>query len=125
MTSDSILRLGAILLLGAFAGVFSGMVGLGGGAVIVPALVLLFGYNQAMAQGTTLAMLLPPIGAMAVLAYHQKGLVDWKLAGLLCIGFLLGSPFGAKIAVNLEPATLKRVFAVSLMLISLKMFFGK
>lgn len=119
------LKIAGILLLGAAAGYFSGLVGLGGGVLIVPALVMLFGLTQPQAQGTTLAMLLPPIGILAVLAYHQRGLVDWKLAALLCVGFLIGSPLGAKLAVGLPPATLKRVFGISLFLISLKMMIGK
>jgi len=119
------LQFAGLLILGAAAGYFSGLVGLGGGVLIVPALVYLFGMPQNQAQGTTLAMLLPPIGVMAVIAYHQKGLVDWKIAAILCVGFLLGSPFGAKFAVGSSPATLKKVFSISLFLISLKMFFGK
>ena len=112
-------------MIGLLAGYFSGLVGIGGGVIIVPALVLLYGISQPLSQGTTLAMLLPPIGIMAVLAYHEKGLVDWKIAGLLCLGFLIGSPLGAKLAVGLQPEILKKIFAVSLMLISLKMLLSK
>jgi uncharacterized protein len=119
------LRMAGTLLLGAAAGYFSGLVGLGGGVIIVPALVLIYGFSQPVAQGTTLAMLLPPIGLFAVLAYQQKGLIDWRVAALLCIGFLIGSPLGAKLAVSLPPAVLKKVFAVSLFVISIKMFWGK
>ena len=119
------LRISAVILLGIIAGYFSGLIGLGGGVIIVPALVLLFGLSQPIAQGTTLAMMLPPIGLMAVLAYQQKGMIDWKIAGFLCVGFLIGSPLGAKLAVGLPPETLKKVFGVSLLLISIKMLFGK
>ncbi len=119
------MKLSGILLLGLIAGYFSGLIGLGGGVIVVPALVLIFGLSQPIAQGTTLAMMLPPIGLLAVLAYHQKGLIDWKIAGLLCVGFLLGSPLGAKLAISLQPETLKKVFAVSLLLISIKMLIGK
>lgn len=119
------LRIVGILLLGMAAGYFSGLVGLGGGALVVPALVLLFGFSQPQAQGTTLAMLLPPIGLLAVLAYHQHGLIDWKVAGLLCVGFLLGSPLGAKLAIGLPALALKRIFGISLLLISVKMILSK
>ncbi len=119
------LKLSGILFLGLLAGYFSGLVGLGGGILVVPALVLIFGLSQPLAQGTTLAMLLPPIGLLAVMAYHQRGLIDWRIAGLLCVGFLIGSPLGAKLAISLPPETLKKVFAVSLLLISIKMLFGK
>jgi uncharacterized protein len=78
-----------LLVLGVAAGYFSGLVGIGGGVIIVPALVLLFGFSQHMAQGTTLAMMVPPIGILAVLNYHQKGQVDSKngrhsVSGLHC-----------------------------------------
>ncbi len=119
------LKVSGIILLGMVAGYFSGLIGLGGGVIIVPALVLIFGIAQPMAQGTTLAMMLPPIGILAVLAYQQKAMIDWRLAGLLCIGFLIGSPLGAKLAIGLPPETLKKVFASVLLLISLKMLLGK
>jgi len=119
------LQFAGLLVLGIATGYFSGLIGLGGGVLIVPALIYFFGLSQPQAQGTTLAMMLPPIGLMAVMVYNQKGLIDWRIAGILCIGFLIGSPFGAKLAVGLSTLTLKRIFSVSLFLISLKMFFGK
>lgn len=113
------------VLLGLLAGTFSGVVGLGGGVVIVPALVFLFGLTQQQAQGTTLAILVPPIGIMAAYAYYQQGYVDLKIAALICLGFIFGGWIGAKIAVNLPQDILKKVFAISLFLISIKMFFSK
>lgn len=113
------------ILLGLLAGTFSGVVGLGGGVVIVPALVFLFGLSQQQAQGTTLALLVPPIGILAAYTYYQQGYVDLKIAALICIGFILGGWIGAKIAVNLPQDILKKVFAISLFFISLKMFFSK
>jgi uncharacterized membrane protein YfcA len=113
------------LLLGLLAGVLSGLIGLGGGVIVLPALVLVFGLSQHMAQGTTLAMLLPPIGILAVWTYFQKGYVDLKIAALLCAGFILGGWIGAKIATGLPAATLQKVFGVALLLISVKMILGK
>ena len=80
-----------ILLIGIVAGVFSGFIGIGGGLIVVPCLVYFLGFSQHNAQGTSLAMMLPPIGVMAVYNYYQKGLVDMKVAALLCISFVAGS----------------------------------
>lgn len=113
------------ILLGLVAGTFSGVVGLGGGVVIVPVLVFLFGLSQQQAQGTTLALMVPPIGILAAYTYYQQGYVDLKIAALICVGFILGGWIGAKIAVNLPQDILKKVFAISLFFISLKMFFSK
>lgn len=115
-----------LLLLGLFAGVLSSMVGIGGGIVIVPALVMLFAINQKLAQGTSLVMLLPPIGILAVVNYYKAGYVDFKIAGILIIAFIAGSYFGSKLALNLEETTLKRIFGGFLMLLAVKyIFFNK
>ncbi|HCY75587.1 MAG TPA: permease [Ignavibacteriales bacterium] len=113
------------IVLGLAAGTFSGLIGLGGGIIIVPALVFLFGLSQQQAQGTTLALMVPPIGILAAYAYYQQGYVDLKIAALICLGFIIGGWFGAKIAVNLSQNMLQKIFAVSLFLISIKMFFSK
>ena len=122
MTHQTILFL---LLIGLFAGMLSGLVGIGGGVIIVPALVLLLGYSQHMAQGTTLAMMVPPVGILAVYSYYQDGKVDLKTAGILCIGFLIGGAIGGKIVIGLSDVIVRRIFAVLVLLISLKMFFTK
>ena len=114
-----------ILAIGVLAGMFSGFIGIGGGLIIVPCLVYFFGMGQHEAQGTSLAMMLPPIGILAVINYQQKGMVDWKVAAILCVTFIAGSFFGSKIAISLSAATVKKVFAVFMFLVSLKMFFGK
>jgi hypothetical protein len=113
------------ILLGLLAGVLSGLIGLGGGIIVLPVLVLVFGLSQHLAQGTTLAMLLPPIGILAVWTYYSKGFVDVKIAALLCAGFVLGGYIGAKIATSLPAATLQKVFGVALLFISVKMILGK
>lgn len=113
------------VILGLTAGTFSGVVGLGGGVIIVPALVFLFGLSQIQAQGTTLALMVPPIGILAAYAYYQQGYVDLKIAALVCLGFIFGGWIGAKIAISLPKDALQKIFAISLFLISIKMFFSK
>ena len=113
------------IILGLVAGFFSGIVGLGGGIIIVPALVFIFGLTQQQAQGTTLALMVPPIGILAAYAYYQNGYVDLKIAALIGVGFILGGWFGAKIAINLPREVLQKIFAISLFVISIKMFFTK
>lgn len=113
------------LLLGLVVGILSGIVGLGGGVFIVPALVFLFGFSQHQAQGTTLAMLVPPIGILAAWTYYKQGYVDVKVAALLALGFFFGSLFGSRIATSLPGPTLGRIFGIVLFLISIKMILGK
>ena len=113
------------LLLGLVAGIYSGLIGIGGGTIIVPALVFLFGLSQHQAQGTTLALLVPPIGLLAAWTYYKQGYVDFRIAALICVGFFIGGLIGAKFAAKLSNVTLERVFGVALLLIALKMLFAK
>ena len=113
------------ILLGLAAGFFSGLIGVGGGVIIVPALVFLFGMGQHLAQGTTLALLVPPIGFLAAWTYYQEGYVDIPIAVLICVGFFIGGLFGAKLANTLSNRELERVFGVAMLLIALKMIFAK
>ncbi len=113
------------VLLGLVAGAFSGLIGVGGGVIIVPALVFLFGMAQHTAQGTTLALLVPPIGLLAAWTYYQEGYVDIHIGALICLGFFLGGFLGAKFANHLSNLVLERVFGVAMLLISLKMIFAK
>lgn len=111
------------ILLGVLVGAASGLVGIGGGIILVPALVLFFKFSQQTAQGTTLALLLPPIGIFAVWEYYKKGFVDIRVALLLAAGFIIGSFFSAKVAVALPTAVLQRVFGILLLIIGVKFFF--
>lgn len=120
MTLGSIIGLVA---LGILAGVLSSLVGIGGGIVIVPILVLLFGLSQHTAQGTTLAMLSFPVSLVAAITYHKKGMVDWRIALILCAGFVVGGYFGSKVAVDLPTGTIKKVFAVILIIVAVKFLF--
>jgi hypothetical protein len=113
------------MLLGLVAGILSGLIGIGGGIIIIPVLVFIFGFSQHMAQGTTLALLVPPIGILAALMYYKQGYVDVKVASYICIGFIAGSFFGAKFAMGLSGAVLEKIFGVALLLIALKMIFIK
>ncbi len=105
------------LLIGFTAGIISGLIGIGGGIIVVPAFMFLLGMTQHQAQGTSLAMLLPPIGLFAVLSYWQKGYINWWVAGFAAIGFFIGGYFGASFANSISDALLKKVFGVSLLLI--------
>ena len=113
------------ILLGLVAGTFSGLIGIGGGTIIVPVLIFLFGLSQHQAQGTTLALLVPPIGFLAALTYYKQGYVDLRIAALICLGFFFGGLLGAKLATKLPNIVLERVFGVALLLISLKMIFSR
>ena len=115
-----------IIVIGLAAGALSGLVGIGGGIVIVPLLVMFLGFSQQTAQGTTLAMLSFPVSFVGAYTYWQKGMVDWKIAILLCLGFIVGGYFGSKYAVSVSPFVLKKIFAVLLIVIAVKfLFFDK
>lgn len=115
----------AYIALGLAAGALSGLVGIGGGVLIVPALVILFGMNQHQAQGTTLALMVPPIGILAAWTYWKQGYVDVRVASFICLGFFIGGLIGAKLATQLSNAALERTFGVAMLVIALKMIIGK
>lgn len=106
------------VIIGLFAGAISGLIGIGGGVIIVPCLIYIFGFSQHTAQGTTLAMLIPPIGLLAALAYYKQGYVNLPVAGLICLGFILGGYFGAKFAIGIPEVVLRKVFGVCLLVIA-------
>jgi uncharacterized membrane protein YfcA len=112
-----------IVLIGLFAGMLSGLIGVGGGIIIVPALIFFLGFGQHQAQGTSLGILLLPAGIFAVINYYKQGYIDVKVVALLFIGFLLGGYFGSKISLTLSEAVVKKIFAVMLLLIAGKMLF--
>ncbi len=125
MKMDGITLIIGLVILGLIAGYLSGLVGIGGGIVMVPVLVLLFGFTQYKAQGTTLALLMVPVGFFGVMNYYKTGNVDVKTALLLCCGFMLGSYLGSKTAISLSQETLRKVFAVLMFVVAVKMFFQK
>ena len=113
-----------LLALGLVAGVASGLVGIGGGIIVVPALVFFFHLSQHQAQGTTLALLVPPIGLLAAWSYYQQGFVDIRMAAFICVGFVLGGFIGARLSLGLSDHSLQRVFGVALLIIGARMIFG-
>lgn len=113
------------LILGLVAGIFGGMFGIGGGTILIPALVYLFGFTQHQAQGTTLAILVPPIGLLAALRYYYSGNVKLSIATLICIGFFIGGLFGAELVHKISEPVLKKLFGLYLFFIALKMVLGK
>ena len=112
-----------IILVGNAAGMLGGLVGVGGGIIIVPALVYFVGMNQHSAQGTSLALIMLPVGILGVLQYYKSGNVDFRIVGILAIGFFIGSFFGSKLALSLPQETIKKVFAVLMIVIAIKMLF--
>ncbi len=111
----------AFILLGLVAGALSGLVGIGGGIIIVPALALLFHFSQKTAQGTTLALLIPPLGIFAAMAYYKAGHVNIKAAIFIIVGFIIGSLVSSYYAVNLPDVVITRIFGVFLLVIAVKM----
>ena len=110
-----------LLLIGLFAGTLSGLVGLGGGIIIVPALIYFMSYNQHQAQGTSLGVLLLPVGILAVINYYNKGYIDIKVVVVISIAFVIGGWFGSKLALSLSQQTVRKIFAVVLFYTAFKM----
>ena len=116
-----------MLLLGVLAGVLSGLFGIGGGLLIVPALVILFGFAQQTASATSLVALLFPVGALAVWTYWQEGKISMAhvIAGcVIACGMLLGGFIGARIGVSLDPVVARRSFAIFLAIVAVKVWFS-
>jgi uncharacterized protein len=111
--------------LGLVAGVLGGMFGIGGGSILIPALVFLFGLTQHQAQGTSLAIMVPPIGILAAMRYYQAGNVKLGMAGFICAGFLVGGLLGAQLIQNVPDVLLKRLFGIFLLMISVRMILTK
>lgn len=118
-------ELGILICIGLVAGLLSGFVGIGGGLVIVPALVYFLGMPQHTAQGTSLVMMLPPIGILACYNYYQSGNLNWKYGLALAVIFVVGAYFGSKMSLKLPAHVVKKVFGVIMLLASLKMIFSK
>lgn len=122
MTIQTIL---ALILIGLLAGLLSGLVGVGGGVVMVPLLILFLGLNQHQAQGTSLAVLAVPVTLLAAYNYHKEGYLDWRYAGIIALFFVIGGVVGSKIAISLDQKMLKKVFGVILLVIAGKMLLSK
>jgi len=120
----SISTLLILIAIGLFAGILSGMIGIGGGLIIVPSLVYFVGLTQLSAQGTSLALMLPPIGIFAVYNYYKAGAMNWHYALVMIFAFAIGGYLGSKLTIQfISEATLKKVFGVILFAVSVKMIF--
>ena len=113
------------LLIGVIAGISGGLFGIGGGLIIIPALIYFCHLTQHQAQGTTLAIMIPPIGILAAWVYYKNGHVDLKIAAFVCIGFIIGGFFGAKAAQLFSNDLLRKLFGILMLLASLDMIFSK
>jgi uncharacterized protein len=114
-----------LLLVGLAAGILSGLLGIGGGILIIPSLVFFFGLTQHDAQGTTLALMVPPIGLLAAYTYYKEGHVDLKMAGLICVGFFIGGLLGAQVAGRIDATLLKKLFGAFLLITAVKMLWAR
>ena len=114
-----------LLIIGLFAGFISGSMGVGGGIIIVPALVFLFGMSQQEAQGTSLGVLVFPVVLFAAYNYYKEGYINIKFSLFLIITFIIGGYFGSMLAVNLSSATLRKIFGGLVLLVGIKMILGK
>ena len=119
----SFLTILILVIIGLIAGALSGLVGIGGGIVIVPALVFFLGFSQKLAQGTSLGILLLPIGILAVIQFYKAGFIDIPVVLVVAIGFIAGSYFGSKIALGLPQDSVKKIFAIFLLIMAIKMLF--
>ena len=114
-----------LLIIGLLAGFSSGMVGIGGGIIIVPALVFFLGLTQHQAQGVSIGMLLLPVGFLAAFNYYKAGNLDFSKSLIIGASFVMGAYIGSKVSLNIDGAVMKRIFGVIILLISLKLIFGK
>jgi uncharacterized membrane protein YfcA len=114
-----------LVIIGLLAGILGGFVGVGGGIIIVPALIFFLGMTQFQAQGTSLAMMLPPIGILAVLNYAKSDNLNWKYALILAGAFIVGGFFGSKLTLSLSPQLVKKAFGILMIVAALKLIFEK
>lgn len=112
-----------LLIIGLAAGFLSGLVGIGGGIIMVPALVFFLGLSQKQAQGTSLGVLMLPVVALAVWQYHKQGHINFNYVFLIAVAFITGGYLGSKMAVSLSDDKMKKIFAVVMLLLSIKMLF--
>ncbi|MFO0817003.1 MAG: sulfite exporter TauE/SafE family protein [Pirellulales bacterium] len=114
----------ALLLFGVAIGVASGLLGIGGGILLIPGLMILFGYSQAEAQGTSLAVMIPPIGIFAAMVYYQHGFVRLPVVGLIAAGFLIGAYVGARLVPHISPSYLRLAFGILLLYLGFTFVFN-
>ncbi len=110
-----------LIAIGIFAGMLSGFIGVGGGIIIVPALIYFVGLSQHMAQGTSLALMIPPIGILAVYNYYKAGEINFSYAGVIAVAFVVGGFIGSRISLKLPPNTVKFIFGLVMLYISIRL----
>lgn len=115
----------SLVFIGLLAGFLSGILGVGGGVVMVPLLVLLVGFSQHEAQGTSLAVLAVPVTALAAFTYYNEGNVNLKYAAIMAVTFIIGGLIGSKMAITIDQRLLKKIFGVIMFIAAIKMFFEK
>ena len=111
-----------LIIIGLCAGMLSGLIGVGGGIIVVPALVYFLGFSQHEAQGTSLGLLLLPVGILAVMNYYKQGYIDVKVVAIMCLSFIVGGWFGSKLSLVLSEDLVKKIFGVILIYTAFKMF---
>ncbi|PKV50506.1 hypothetical protein ATE84_2564 [Aquimarina sp. MAR_2010_214] len=115
----------SLILIGLLAGFFSGTLGIGGSVIMIPLLILWVNFSQHEAQGTSLAVLAVPVTLLAAYNYYQEGFVNWKYAVVIAVTFIIGGYLGSKLAISINQALLKKIFGGVLLLVAIKMIFGK
>ncbi|MDD4527954.1 MAG: sulfite exporter TauE/SafE family protein [Candidatus Margulisbacteria bacterium] len=113
------------LIVGSIAGVLSGLFGIGAGIIMIPGMIYLLGFNQHMAQGTSLAIMLPPISIFAVMQYYKTGNIDLRATFWIAIAFVLTSFFGANLALELSNTVLRKIFGIVMLVMALRMIITK
>ncbi len=113
-----------LILIGLFGGIMSGFVGIGGGVIIVPALIYVIGFPQHMAQGTSLFLMLPPIGILAFMNYYKAGQVNLVYGVVIAVAFILGGYFGSKLSLKLSPAIVKSIFGLVMAYVAFRMIYS-
>ena len=121
----SILTFMILIIVGLLAGILSGLVGVGGGIIMIPLLIMLLGLTQHQAQGTAIFAMLPPIGILAAMNYFKQGYVKWEYAVVIALTFVVGGYLGSKLSFSLQPQTVRRVFGVVMLISGVKLIFSK
>ena len=114
-----------LIIIGLLAGILSGLVGVGGGILMIPLLIIFLGLTQHQAQGTALFAMLPPIGILAAINYYKEGFVKWEYAIVIAFTFVIGGYLGSKFSLSLPPQTVRRVFGVIMLLGAIKLISSK
>jgi hypothetical protein len=121
----SLAHLIILIVVGILSGLLAGVFGVGGAIIVIPALVFILGFSQHDAQGTSLAFMLPPVGILATWNYWKAGHVNWKIALILSLTFVVGSYLGSHFSINLSDKLLRRLFGILMILVAIKMIFSK